>query len=94
MTPLEKPVRRVTRGALDGSYGADRGRKLVAALDVGDVIALRPMGTRRTVTLSIFDAYRYAIACRANKFNRLVREYRKGMSLRQARAKARKELGI
>ena len=66
MTPLEKPVRRVTRGALDGLYGPDRGRRLVAELAVGDLITLRPAGTRRAETVSLFDIYRYAITRRVN----------------------------
>lgn len=66
MTSLEKAVRRVTRGALDGSYGADRGRRLVAALEMGDLLTLRPSGTRRAETVSLFDVYRYAMVRRVN----------------------------
>ena len=67
MTPLNKSVRRVTRGALDGHRGRLRGRRLVATLDVGDVLTLKPLGLRKGVeTISLFDAYIYAIKCRVN----------------------------
>ena len=66
MTELNKPTRRVTRGALDGSFGSDRGRRLVVTLEVGDVIAIRPAGTRRSEIVSLFDVYRLAIQRRVN----------------------------
>lgn len=66
MIPLAKPCRRVTRGALDGFWGADRGRHLVASLEPGDLLTIRPLGTRRAETVSLFDIYRWAITCRAN----------------------------
>lgn len=67
MTALDKAVRRVTRGALDHCYGSDRGRRLVVSLEVGDLITLRPAGTRRSETISAFDVYRYAMMCRVNR---------------------------
>lgn len=69
MTSIDKPCRRVTRGALDGSHGADRGRKLVASFEPGDVVVLRPHGTRRRETVSLFDVYRFAVRCRAGREN-------------------------
>jgi len=59
MTPLTKPVRRLTRGALPG-------RRLVAELAEGDLLILRPHGTRRPETISLFDCYDYALRCRVN----------------------------
>ena len=67
MTPLTKPIRRVTRGALDGHHGRLRGRRLVATLDAGDILTLKPLGLRKgTETISLFDIYVYAIKCRVN----------------------------
>jgi len=69
MTDLNKPVRRKTRGALDGNYGCDRGRRLITTLLVGDIISIRPEGTRREETISLMDVYQFAIRCRVNRFN-------------------------
>lgn len=66
MTNLEKPVRRLTRGALDATHGRDRGRRLVASLEVGDLLSIRPAGTRRAEVVSLFDVYRYALVRRVN----------------------------
>lgn len=66
MTPLEKPIHRVTRGALDRTHGPDSGRKLVITLEIGDLIVLRPYGTRRPEKLDAFDAYQYALKRRVN----------------------------
>ena len=94
MTPLLKTVYRVTSGALDGSHGVDRGRKLVAGLAVGDLIEIRPQGTRRTVKLSLFDAFRYALRCQVASLERRAREIQKrdGGKLASARRKAGEEL--
>ena len=77
MTPLLKPVYRVTSGALDGSFGADRGRKLVSGLVVGDLLEIRPQGTRRKIRLSLFDAYRFAIRCQVSAIERRAKEIKK-----------------
>lgn len=66
MTHLTKPVRRMTLGALSYGFGSDTGRKLAVSLSNGDVLILRPAGTRREETISLFDVYRYAITCRVN----------------------------
>lgn len=94
MTALERRVQRVTRGALDGSYGPDRGRPLVASFNVGDVIELRPLGTRRGVRLSLFDTYRYAVRCQVAAVERRAKELQKtnGGRLASARKQARAEL--
>jgi hypothetical protein len=66
MTNLEKPIHRVTRGALTDFWGPDGGKRLVASLEVGDLLVLRPHGTRRPETVSLFDVYRYAFMARVN----------------------------
>lgn len=70
MTSLDKPSRAVTRltvESLDGSHGRDRGRRLVCSLEYGDLLVIRPHGTRRAKTLRLSDLYTYAIKCEANK---------------------------
>lgn len=70
MTPLDKPSRSVTRvtaEALDGTYGKDRGRKLCVTLGYGDLLHLRPQGTRRVKTLRLQDLLSYAYRCEANQ---------------------------
>ena len=94
MTPLLKTVFRETSGALTGAYGPDRGRKLIAGLAPGDLVEMRPKGTRRAVRVSIFDVYRYAVACRAQAIMRRAKELKKrdGGRLSTARLKAEREL--
>lgn len=60
------PAKAVTRDALDGSFGADRGRKLIVSLDAGDVITIRAAKTQRAYTAKACDVYRWMIHCRAN----------------------------
>ncbi len=92
MTTLEKHIRRLTRGALDGSYGTDRGRQLVAELQPGDLLVMRPHGTRRPVKVSLFDVYRFAVKCRAMAIERRIKELRKGgLSRGPARKQAEAE---
>lgn len=59
-------VWRVTRGELDGTFGRDRGRKLVVGLLSPDLLVLYPKGTRQKVTLPIDEIYRIALIRRAN----------------------------
>ena len=60
------PARAVTRDSLDGSFGADRGRKLIVSLEAGDIIAIRPARTQRTFQAKAADVFRWLIQCRAN----------------------------
>lgn len=59
-------VWRCTRGELDGSFGRDRGRKLVVGLLTPDLLVLYPKGTRQKVTLPIDEVYRIALVRKAN----------------------------
>ena len=56
---ITRAVRRRTRGTL-ADYGPDR-RQIVVAIEPGDVLSFRLLGTRRTYLLSIDTAMRYAI---------------------------------
>jgi hypothetical protein len=70
MTPLDRPARSVTRlteGTLGGQFGKDKHRRLAISLAFGDIIVLRPHGTRRSESILAVDLYSYALRCKANK---------------------------
>jgi hypothetical protein len=93
VTTLENPVKRKTRGALDGSYGVDSGRPLVAEFSPGDLLVMRPHGTRRPVKISLFDVYRFAVRCRAAAIERRIKDLRKaGIGRADARRQAEREV--
>lgn len=96
MTTIDKPVRRLTRGALDYSHGPDRGRKLVVAFEVGDLVTIRPQGRRsqRVETVSLFDIYRYAITRRVNAGRmQKLRDHKAKLEERRIRAKLTRSVG-
>lgn len=66
---VSSPVKRVSVEPLDGSFGPDRGRRIVVAFvpgwpGIADRLELRPLGTRRPESLAVVDLYRYALRCR------------------------------
>lgn len=70
MTPLTKPLSRLTETRLDNSYGADRQRRIVVTITPnpnGDLLTLRPERTRRGETVTLADVYRFALRCRVNR---------------------------
>src|SRR5438094_7180215 len=64
MTPRNKTVRRVTIG--EYGYGRNR-RKLVVALEKGDLITLREHGRRTHHTARLWDIYWCMLRCEADK---------------------------
>lgn len=81
MTTLQKPVRRRSSTRLGGEYGPDRGREIVVSIvpnPHGDLIELRPHGTRRSEVVLIAELYKTLLR-------------RRIMAEAHARAKARKE---
>ena len=64
MTPLHKTVRRVTID--EYGYGRNR-RKLVVALEKGDLVTLREQGRRTRYTARLFDVYWWLLRCEADK---------------------------
>jgi|GEM_PF-3239870 len=60
-------VSRQTKNELSGSYGLDKGRKLIVTLREGDIIAFRPAGTRREATATAHDLYAAVIRWQANR---------------------------
>lgn len=98
MTPLKKPVSRATAAELDGTFGPDRGRRLVVTLVPGkeasgdraavpDLIRLRPMGTRRAEEIAAVDVYLFALRSRVNR-EQLARMRERKAALAEARAEA------
>ena len=60
MTPLNKTVRRLTLD--EYGYGRNR-RKLVVALEKGDLITLREHGRRTHHTTRLWDIYWWMLRC-------------------------------
>jgi len=70
MTPLNKPVRRKTRITLGWGYGSDTGKPLIVTLESsseGDMLKVRPLGTRREEVVRIEDIYHWAIRSRCQR---------------------------
>ena len=64
MTSLTKTVRRLTLD--EYGYGHNR-RKLVVALEKGDLITLREQRRRTSHTARLFDVYWWLLRCEADK---------------------------
>ena len=67
MTPLTRPVRRISSERLHGTFGPDRNKRIAVTLHPDGRLEFRPERTRRAETLHILDAYRYALRCRVNR---------------------------
>lgn len=52
---------------LDGSFGPDRNRRIVVTIHPNGTLELRPERTRRSETIHLLDAYRFAMRCRVNR---------------------------
>ncbi len=90
----QRPVGAVTVNPLGGAFGRDKRHRLVVTLAAGDVIAMRPSKTLRTVTGTAADIYRFLLTNAANAALRKQKEYAKTMTRKAARRKARKEFGL
>ena len=85
---IESPVAALTREALGGQFGSDKRRKLIVTLEAGDLIVIRPQGTRRAEKMSAVDVYRYMIRCKANLISLTkARERKERKSVRLAAAR-------
>ena len=67
---VSSAVKRVSVAPLDGSFGPDRGRRIVVSFvpgteGVADRLELRPLGTRRAESVAVVDVYRFALRCRS-----------------------------
>lgn len=86
-------VWRVTRNVLSGRYGPDRDRKLVVGFVQGDLLAMRPQGTRQQVTVELMEVYewvlhRKAMIAHMNK----MRERKAAKALARAERRLRRPL--
>lgn len=79
-------VWRITRGTLSGRYGRDRDRKLVVGFVQGDLLALRPQGTRQQVEVDLMEVYQWVLHRKAMTAHMLKLRERKA-----AKAQARIE---
>jgi len=90
--PLTKIVSdevwRVTRGTLTGRYGRDRDRKLVVGFVQGDLLALRPQGTRQQVEVDLMEVYQWVLHRKATTAHMLKLRERKAAKT-QARIERR-----
>lgn len=87
-----EPVR-VTRNVLDGHFCCDRGRKLVVKLKDGDLLELRPCGTRHSATASLFDIYAWMLRSAADKVKMArLREIKAKKELKRAERALRRPL--
>ena len=91
---IPSPVCAITHNELGGQFGRDRNRRVIFTLEAADVVAMRPAGTTRTLRVEARDMYRWALQAAALNCLRKVREYKKTMTLKEARKRARKELGL
>lgn len=95
MTPLDKASRavyRLTIGELGYTHGKDKRRRLVCGLEYGDLLVLRPHGTRRTETVALIDVYSFALRSKANKLHmeKLRNKKAEKQAARERRASLRK----
>ena len=58
-------VWRVTKGTLGGHFGPDGKRKLVVGLIAGDVLVLKPKGTRQQVSVELKAVYSWCLRNKA-----------------------------
>ena len=62
---ISDQIFRVTRNVLKGRFGCDKDRKLVIGLEAGDLLTLRPQGTRQQVAVELIKVYEWVLQCRA-----------------------------
>lgn len=97
MTALTKPVSRKSNAPV-ATYGPDGGRRIVVTLlpgAAGDMIELRPSGTRRAERILLTDLWALLLRSKANQTWRDKMEARKAAKkqareARQAKAATRK----
>lgn len=87
-----EPVR-ITRERLNGEFGRDRNRRLVVKLADGDLLELRPEGTRQRVVMPLHAVYHWILRSLANheKMARL-REAKQRKAERLAERRLRRPL--
>ena len=86
MTPLTKTVRRVTQETYGYGHNA---RKLVVALERGDLITIREQGRRTKHTARLIDVRWWMLRCEADKA--LMEKLRERKASKAARLTARRQ---
>jgi hypothetical protein len=79
---------RVTRNILGNGYGPDSKRKLVVGLVAGDVLVLKPVKTRQSVSVELRAVYRWLLRNKAIKIQ--LEKARTRKAAIQARRSARR----
>lgn len=64
---VDSPARAVTRDVLGAAFGLDKARRLVVSLERGDLVCLRPSGTRRVYRCEAKDLFHWLLRCEANR---------------------------
>ncbi len=89
-----EPVR-VTRERLEGHFCRDKGRRLVVTLRDGDLLELRPEGTRQKSLASLFDIYAWMLRSAADKVKMAkLREIKEQKAIRRAERALRRPLKV
>lgn len=89
------PARAITRDSLPAGFGSDRGRRLIVSLEAGDLIVIRPAGTRRRYSAPAVNVLAWMLRTAANSAtlerarNRKAAKARRLASQRQDRAERR-----
>ena len=90
MTPASRPVKRLSVEGLGANYGLDRNKQLVVTIQAGatgTLISLRPLRTRRALSILATDLYAHLMRCAANR-NTLERARKRKEAKQRAREKA------
>lgn len=89
------PARAITRDTLPAGFGTDRGRRLIVSLEAGDLIVIRPAGTRRRYQATAESVLSWMLRTQANAAtlakarNRKARKAQRLANERQRRAERR-----
>jgi len=87
MTPLNRPVRRVTLE----TYGYGRNaRKLVVSLEKGDLITIREQGRQQKHTARLIDVRWWLLRCQADKLQMEKLRDRKALLAQQRAGRQRR----
>lgn len=92
---IPSPARAITRSTLPPYFGTDRGRRLIVSLEAGDLIVIRPAGTRRRYSATAESVLSWMLRTQANAASlakardRKARKAQRLASARQTRAERR-----
>ena len=87
-----EPVR-ITKGCLDGCFCRDSGKRLVVTLKDGDVLHLRPQGTRQVASATLASVYGWMLRSAADSARMAkLREKKAAKAIKRAERSLRKPL--